>query len=77
MILMRSGTRCRYPFSHHRCTEGLIDLRVFLAPFRTGTAHIVQFGPIGIEQFAPSPSNCVEAARRRVAGEQNPQDIRI
>jgi hypothetical protein len=50
--------------------------RVFLSPFWAGTAHVVQFGPIWIEQQAreraPPMRHLIEDARRD--GEQHSED---
>jgi hypothetical protein len=54
---------------------------VLLMPFRTRTAHILQFGLVRVEQRgpqpAPPPSGRVEAAHRGRRRKQHSRDIRI
>jgi hypothetical protein len=50
---------------------------VLFPPFRAGTTHVMQLGPVRIEHPAPSPRDRVEAGRRRPGRKQHPQDIRI
>jgi hypothetical protein len=52
---------------------------VLLSPFRARAAHVVQFGPVRVEQSGPEPApplgSHVEAAARR--REQNSRHVRI
>ena len=55
--------------------------RVFLSPFWAGATHVVQFGPIWIEQQAREPApplrHRIEDAAPRRDGEQRSEDMRF
>src|ERR1700688_3922659 len=61
------------------CLRAARRLGVLLAPLRPWSTHVVQLGPVGIEQRsgqpAPTPASRIDAVRGRMSREQDGSDI--